>query len=191
MNEITYKKIVEANNHIITTKIKGKDYSEVNQRIKVFRMVYPTGFIITELLSDELNGEGKDAYHTCRFKAAVGFYTDNGECVTLGVGHAYENEKSSFINTTSYIENCETSAVGRALGMAGFGIDTSVASAEEVGNAIIQQEKKPTKATTNQIEMIKSLVSDIPALLEYYNIDKLEELSVKQASEIIEKKKGK
>ena len=188
---IKFEDIQKANETIKTTDIKGKNYAEVNQRIKAFRMVYPTGFIITELLSDELNGEGKDAYHTCRFKAAVGFYTDNGECVTLGVGHAYENEKSSFINTTSYIENCETSAVGRALGMAGFGIDTSVASAEEVGNAIVQQEKKPTKATAKQIEIIKSLISDIPALLEYYKIDKLEELSVKQASEIIEKKKGK
>ena len=189
MNEITYKKIEEANKHIIPMKVKGKDYSEVNQRIKAFRMVYPTGFIIPELLSDELNGEGKDAYHTCRFKATVGFYTDNGECVTLGVGHAYEKENSSYINTTSYIENCETSAVGRALGMAGFGVDKSVASAEEVGN--VQQEKKPTKATAKQIEMIKSLVLDIPALLEYYKIEKLEDLSVKQASEIIEKKKGK
>lgn len=59
--------------------------------------------------------------------------------MVLGTGTAYEKEGSTFINKTSYIENCETSAVGRALGMAGFGIDTSIASAEEVQNAIANQ----------------------------------------------------
>ena len=39
---------------------------------------------------------------------------------------------SSNINKTSYVENCETSAVGRALAMLGIGIDTSIASANEV-----------------------------------------------------------
>ena len=47
---------------------------------------------------------------------------------------------STFINKTSALENSETSAVGRALGMYGIGIDTSIASAEEVGNAVKQQE---------------------------------------------------
>ena len=59
----------------------------------------------------------------------------------LGTGTAQEKETSSFINKTSFIENCETSAVGRALGMCGFGIDTSIASAEEVQNAINNQDK--------------------------------------------------
>ena len=57
----------------------------------------------------------------------------------LGKAHAYERENSSFINNTSYIENCCTSATGRALGYAGYGIDTSVASYEEVANAINNQ----------------------------------------------------
>ena len=34
--------------------------------------------------------------------------------VLVATGHAYEKEGSSFINKTSYIENCETSAIGRA-----------------------------------------------------------------------------
>ena len=59
-------------------------------------------------------------------------------------------ENSSFINKTSYIENCETSAVGRALGMAGIGIDTAVASAEEVQNAINNQNKPRKRAVTVQ-----------------------------------------
>ena len=122
-----YLDLAIANEQIKTTDIKGKDYAEVNQRIKAFRMVYPQGTIETEMLSNE-NG-------VVVFKASV--YDESGYLIATGT--AYEKEDSSFINKTSYIENCETSAVGRALGMAGFGIDVSVASAEEVQNAINNQ----------------------------------------------------
>lgn len=132
--EITYEDIKQANEAIKTTDIKGKDYAEVNQRIKAFRMVYPDGTIATEMVSN--NGG------VCIFKAMVYANGDPTISSLLGTGHAYEKEGSTFINKTSYIENCETSAVGRALGMAGFGIDTSVASAEEVQNAINNQDIK-------------------------------------------------
>ena len=139
--EMTFEELQRANAQIRTTKIKGKEYAEVNQRIKAFRMLYPEGTIKTTLLSDE-NG-------VCIMSARVGYYDkETGAFRILGTGTAYEKETSSYINKTSYIENCETSAVGRALGMAGFGIDTSVASYEEVSNAIAQQEadKQPKKA---------------------------------------------
>ena len=124
---MSYLDIAIANEQINTTDIKGREYAEVNQRIKAFRMVYPDGTITTELLSNQ-NG-------VCIFRAVV----SNNEGKVIGTGTAYEKEDSSFINKTSYIENCETSAVGRALGMCGFGIDVSVASAEEVQNAIQNQ----------------------------------------------------
>ncbi len=145
-DRLAISKLMEsANAKIRTTDIKGKSYAEVPQRIKAFRSVFPDGYISTEMLSNE-NG-------VCVFKAECGIYED-GEQLTLGVGHAYEKESSSFINKTSYIENCETSAVGRALGMAGFGIDVSVASAEEVQTAILNQTKdepKPDLDYTQQI----------------------------------------
>ena len=122
-----YLDLAIANETIKTTDIKGKNYAEVNQRIKAYRMVYPRGCISTQMLSNE-NG-------VCVFRATV---TDEDGKI-LGTGTAYEKEDSTFINKTSYIENCETSAVGRALGMCGFGIDVSVASAEEVQNAIENQ----------------------------------------------------
>lgn len=131
MKKVSYLDIAMANETIKTTDIKGKDYAEVNQRIKAFRMVYPNGVIFTKMISNE-NG-------VCIFKAQVGYYDEDGSVMWLSEGTAYEKENSSFINKTSYIENCETSAVGRALGMAGFGIDVSVASAEEVQNAINNQ----------------------------------------------------
>ena len=131
---IKYTDIAKANETIKTTNIKGKEYAEVNQRIKAFRMVHPNGTITTDIVNIE-NG-------IVLMKASI---TDD-EGRLIGTGYAYEKEKSSFINQTSYIENCETSAVGRALGMCGFGIDTSVASAEEVQNAIINQ-KAPLDKT--------------------------------------------
>lgn len=143
---INFEDIKRANDTIRTTDIKGKDYAEVNQRIKAFRMVYPTGTIRTEIVSI------KDG--VCIIRAEVRAITEYREglfeTVTLGTGTAYEKEGSSFINSTSYIENCETSAVGRALGMAGFGIDVSVASAEEVQNAILNQDGQKKKAAPAQ-----------------------------------------
>ena len=130
---ITFEDIKKANDTIATTDIKGKDYAEVNQRIKAFRMVYPEGTINTEIISLE-NG-------VCTMKA-----TAMNEGKILGTGFAQEKEGSTFINKTSYIENCETSAVGRALGMCGFGIDTSVCSAEELQNALNNQNKPETKS---------------------------------------------
>ena len=109
-----------------TIDIKGKPYVMANERIKHFRDNYPNGAILTDLISDV---DGK-----CIFKAEI---IVDDKCVATG--YAYENEGNSFINKTSYIENCETSAVGRALGLFGIGIDDSVASFEEVANAISNQ----------------------------------------------------
>lgn len=140
---MTFEKLQEANETIKTLDVKGKEYAEVNQRIKAFRMLYPEGTIETKMLSNE-NG-------VCVFQAFIYIKDEwqeidkNDElCIhqytrLLGTGHAYEKENSTFINKTSYIENCETSAVGRALAMCGIGIDTSIASAEEVENAINNQ----------------------------------------------------
>lgn len=149
-NKITYNQIKEANDSTKTTDIKGKEYTEVNQRIKAYRMVYPNGSITTEILKLE---DG-----VVLMKATI----LNEDGVVIGTGLAQEKEDSTFINKTSYIENCETSAVGRALGMCGFGIDTSVASAEEVKTAMANQEpKQDTKTATkkneiNEVVLIKA-----------------------------------
>lgn len=133
---ITYEDIRKANDEARVTpiEVKGKvsTYVEVNERIKAFRKVFPEGFIITTMVS---NVDG-----LCVFRARVGYYLIGDQEIVLGTGTAYENEGSSFINKTSYIENCETSAVGRALGMAGFGIDDDVASAEEIKGTQAQSE---------------------------------------------------
>ena len=172
---MTYEELQKANEQIKTTDIKGKDYAEVNQRIKAFRMLYPTGSIETSL--ESLMNE------ICIIKATI--KDDTGK--VLGTGYAYEKEGSTFINKTSYIENCETSAVGRALGMCGIGIDTSVASYEEVQNAIAQQEQQ--KVENAKINAVKVQVLEerckedgvpVDKLLKLYKVEKLADLTEKK-----------
>lgn len=158
MKEITWEQIEKANETIKplpisrtdkqTGKKVTKKYAEVNQRIKAFRMVYPTGTIQTTMI-DDVDG-------ICTFKADI----YDGDKL-LATGTARENSKSSFINQTNYIENCETSAVGRALGMCGFGVDASLASADEVKNAMEKQNKiENGPMNEEQAYIIASLTPD-------------------------------
>ena len=137
----TKEALEEVNKSLTTVGITKKDksgkakttqYAMVNERIKGFRSICPAGAITTEIISLE-NG-------VVTMKATV--YDDNGKIIASGL--AQEKETSSFINKTSFIENCETSAVGRALGFAGIGVDGSMASAEEVANAIMNQNNQGT-----------------------------------------------
>ncbi len=147
---ITYEDITKANSQTNGTDIKGKTYIEVNQRIKAFRMVYPNGSITTDIISL--------ADGIVTIKATVA----NGEGGTLATGYAQEKESSSYINKTSYIENCETSAVGRALGFCGFGIDTSVASYEDIANQENPAEAEKTASTGEQLD--KTLLAEAERL---------------------------
>jgi len=127
------------------------DYVQVNERIEKFYQKYPEGSIQTEIT--ELN----DKYVI--FKA---FAYRNQEDSKPSTGYAMEKEGSSYINKTSHIENCETSAVGRALAMLGFEIKKSVASREEVANAKLNQEDK-SKIFTKKVdskEDVKKVISE-------------------------------
>jgi len=138
-----------------TTNIRGKQYVEVNERIKFFRQEeqYKNWGIHTEfpmLTADE-----------CLCRASI----VDADGHTVAVGHAHEVKTASNINKTSYVENCETSAVGRALAMLGIGIDASIASANEVQDAIAQQEsgidltKKPRQPKTEEVSIMDKAVN--------------------------------
>ena len=118
-----------ANYQFKTTNIKGKEYVEVNERFKFFRLdeQYKGYCLESELV--HLTNE------TVCVKAVIKDASDR----IVATGLAYEEKGSSRINSTSYVENCETSAWGRALANLGIGIDTSIASSTEVANAIANQ----------------------------------------------------
>ena len=195
---MTFNELQEANKLIKTIDVKGKDYAEVPQRIKAFRSLFPNGAIETSIISND--------NQMVVMKATV----RDEEGHILGEEHAYEKESSSFINKTSYIENCETSAVGRALGMCGFGIDTSVASYEEVANAINNQDRMKAekamettpkteeearkKCSEAQANFVEKLVAekhiDKEAYLKQLKVKSFADLTSAQASAIINKLKG-
>lgn len=128
----------EVNDRLTRTNIKGRQYIDVAQRIQGFWELYPQGRIVTEMVADD----GK----RCVFKAEAYDMAEGGAGL-LATGHAYEVNSGRGVNATSYIENCETSAVGRALGMLGIGSTDSIASADEVMNA---QQRQAQAAKTAQ-----------------------------------------
>lgn len=85
-------------------------------------------------------------------------------------GHAFEKSAASQINKTSHLENCETSAIGRALAAAGYG-GTEYASANEVQQAIHQQatSKPPADDKQKLANFIGAIAEEIagkdPAIL--------------------------
>ncbi len=118
-----------------TINIKGKDYVEVHERIKHFRIHFKDHSLTSEVI--------EKTESTILIRASL----KDKEGRELASGFAEEERGSSFINKTSYVENCETSAWGRALGNFGIGIDSSIASADEVSQAIKGQNGIPTMTT--------------------------------------------
>ena len=174
--------ICAANETLKTLNIKGKDYVSVNERIKAFRYVFPLGTISTEILEDD--GE----------RVTVKAYVYDGGTL-LATGHAFEVKAASYINKTSYIENCETSAVGRALGFFGIGIDASMASAEELVNALVGQEEIKARETAStrigskRAEALEMMLAEknvnVKALMNQYGVDELAKLTEKQHADIV------
>ena len=128
---VNYEDIKGVNERLTYTMIHNKNYAEVAQKIQGFRSILPGGFILPEIIKHE-NG-------VVYMKAEAGYYAEDGRKVVLAVGHAFERQDASNINKTSYIENCETSAIGRALSFIGIGSEQGVASTEEVNHAIETQ----------------------------------------------------
>jgi hypothetical protein len=104
--------------------IRGKEYVLVKDRVLAFNEAYPNGSIFTELVE---NGD------RVTIKATVTPDVDKPARVFTGYSQAVWGQGN--INTTAATENCETSAVGRALAMMGIGVIESLASADEVHKA--------------------------------------------------------
>lgn len=108
-----------------------KHYVTVAARVQAFRKICPAGSIDTTVcdLDDE------------HVMVQAKIYDENDHL--LASGTAEERKASSQINQTSYVENCETSAVGRALGMLGIGSEENMASAEEMATALLNKVEFP------------------------------------------------
>jgi len=108
-------------------QIHGKLYKTVALRVQEFRADHPDWCISSKVLS---------AADLVQVKTTI----KNHEGRTVATGHAEELRGSTNILKTSALETCETSSWGRALSALGYG-GTSIASAEELANALEQQKE--------------------------------------------------
>lgn len=174
-------------------KIHGKEYLTVAERIRRLKEDDLKYSLMTQLISWE------DGIVIMKATLIIEY----GDTVRKFTGHAYENESSSQINKTSALENCETSAIGRALAAAGFG-GSEYASANEVENAVHQQSPGKTEedqflerrqvtrekqATDKQKEFLSKLLSSSHLTDDYKNecLDHVNNgITVEEASNMID-----
>lgn len=117
-----------------TINIKGKEYVTVNERLKEFRSTHKDYCLVTDII--ELGSD----YATV--KATI--IDDKGNI--RATGFAREVVAKSPINKYAFLENCETSAIGRCLGNFGIGIDEAVCTADELIQKLSYEEPKPSKS---------------------------------------------
>ena len=111
-----------------TTNIHGKEYVEVPERIYHFWRLHPEWSLKSQL--EKVCFETGNVIFKCWVE------DENGKVKAVGHAHEFQANKKATVNLTSFVENCETSAYGRALGFKGIGSRDGIASAEEVRGAI-------------------------------------------------------
>ena len=114
-----------------------QDYVTVAERIEKFYDRYPEGRIITHIVEHD----AERGFILMRAEV----YRNADDAEPVATGHAYELKTEGYVQRTSYIEVGETSAVGRALAMAGFEVRRGIASREEMEKVARFSQDKPAK----------------------------------------------
>jgi hypothetical protein len=125
--------------------IKGKKYVTVNERLKAFRTVAEYAGYSLVTIAHELTND------VCVMEAQI--KNKDGVLIANGFAREVRTQAGSLVNATSYVENCETSAWGRALANFGIGIDENICSAQELLVALGMQQSKaaePSPKTEQQ-----------------------------------------
>ena len=136
------------------------DYEPVEVRLEKFIKDHPSFRIATEL----------EVVEASRYIVKAYLYKDASDGVAWATGYAEETVTSRGVNQTSALENCETSAIGRALANAGYAPKGKRPSREEMSKVVAQKPVKPPVAdvqdywTTPVNEYIK--VVDAPVTLD-------------------------
>jgi hypothetical protein len=120
-----------------------EDYVPVAERLERFYERFPDGRVITHII--EHNSESGFVL----MRAEV--YRSPDDAQPAATGHAFEVRGESFVNKTSYIENCETGSVGRALALLGFEVKRGIASREEI--------EKTSRMTTDKAARASGVAS--------------------------------
>jgi len=170
-----------------TIDIHGKEYVTVSERVKHFHQEYPNGSIIS---SYEKLG------NVFIVKTTVTPEVKNPERKFIGL--AYEIEGSTNVNKGSALENCETSAVGRAMGFLNIGVIDSIASADEMAsvtepanNSNNQSNKSvgnpDRQASEQQLDLVNKLVREIEQINPSADLTFIDKSNMKTTSDSIGK----
>jgi hypothetical protein len=116
-----------------------EDYVPVAERLERFYERFPDGRVITHII------EHSSESGFVLMRAEV--YRSPDDAQPAATGHAFEVRGESYVNKTSYIENCETGAVGRALALLGFEVKRGIASREELEKTARMTNDKPARAS--------------------------------------------
>ena len=163
-----------------TVSIKGKSYVTVNDRLKYYCENHAGFCLETEVI--EVTAD------TALMRAVI--RNAEGVLVATGVAREVRTDTNSFINKTSYVENCETSAWGRALANFGIGIDENVATADEVSNAINQEPVEKKAPTLAQVMEALNNCTDQKSLDTFFVAATKYEWSLEDSGKIVECKQN-
>jgi hypothetical protein len=150
------------------------DYEPVEVRLEKFIKDYPSFRIATEL----------EVVEASRYIVKAYLYKDASDGVAWATGYAEETVTSRGVNQTSALENCETSAIGRALANAGYAPKGKRPSREEMSKVVAQKPVKP--AVQDLVQAIKAADQEI-AEQDYWTTPVNEYMKVVDAPVTLEK----
>jgi hypothetical protein len=135
-----------------------EDYETVEERLIKFWKEYPDGRIETELIEATTN----------RFIVVARLFRTEADSKHWTSGLAFEHTTERGVNATSALENCETSAIGRALANAGYATRGKRPSREEMSKAVkdrIIKVEKPSDPWTIEPKEMPVPVADAVAAI--------------------------
>jgi hypothetical protein len=150
------------------------DYEPVEVRLEKFIKDYPSFRIATEL----------EVVEASRYIVKAYLYKDAGDSLAWATGYAEETVSSRGVNQTSALENCETSAIGRALANAGYAPKGKRPSREEMTKVVTPRIAKP--AVQDLVQTIKAADKE-PAEQDYWTIPVNEYMKVVDAPITLDK----
>ena len=138
------------------TRDRFEDYVPVAERLERFYERYPDGRITTAIVQHDL----ETGFVLMRAEV----FRSPDDAQPAATGHAFEVRGESYVNKTSYIENAETSSVGRALAMLGFEVKRGIASREELQKTARMQPGAPAAAPAERATKAASTASIAAAI---------------------------
>lgn len=140
-------------------KFKGKEYVLVADRVLYFNEEFENGCIQTELVS-----RPEDSRVIVKASVYPNMVEKPDLCFT-GYSQASFDDKTSFVNKSSALENAETSAVGRALAFMGIGVIENIASADEIVKAQTNFINGVRQGIPQSIEEYQTIIEPFPTVV--------------------------